>query len=208
MGISPKYPVFFVHSAIERHKPLFIPRGSAPNKAPLCKGGCPPPGGLGDWSPRLHSLPGSGVLAPSDEGAVGAADGGRDPRRRRGLTYLCGQRPRFFLPQGEALSAPHSLLFPTAHSAAGAPFYFIDSGRPTQGLPASDAALAARPRWAVAASPPKRERAAWRSKRKAPGGLRPSATEEGRTCPLDPGKLGEGASRKTSWGVGARFGFM
>ena len=157
---------FFVHSAIERHKPLFIPRGSAPNKAPLCKGGCPPPGGLGDWSPRLHSLPGSGVLAPSDEGAVGAADGGRDPHRRRSLTYLCGQRPHFFLPQGEALSAPHSLF---------------------RG---------------------KRERAAWRSKRKAPGGLRPSATEEGRTCPLDPGKLGEGASRKTSWGVGARFGFM
>ena len=54
----------------------------------------------------------------------------------------------------------------------------------------------------------KRERAAWRSKRKAPGGLRPSATEEGRTCPLAPGKLGEGASRKTTWGVGARFGFM
>ena len=43
----------------------------------------------------------------------------------------------------------------------------IDSGRPTQGLPASNAALAARPRRAVAASPPetvplersKRERA-------------------------------------------------
>ena len=30
----------------------------------------------------------------------------------------------------------------------------IDSGRPKCGLPASDAALAARPRWAVAASPP------------------------------------------------------
>ena len=74
MGIFPKYPVFFVHSAIERFVPLFIPRGSVPYKAPLCKGGWPPPGGLGDWIPRFHLLPGSGVLAPSVEGAVGAAD--------------------------------------------------------------------------------------------------------------------------------------
>ena len=32
------------------------------------------------------------------------------PRRRRGRTFFCGQRPRPYLPQGEALSAPHSLF--------------------------------------------------------------------------------------------------
>ncbi len=31
-------------------------------------------GGLGDCIPRFRLFPGSGVLAPSDEGAVGAAD--------------------------------------------------------------------------------------------------------------------------------------
>ena len=30
--------------------------------------------------------------------------------RRAALTNLCGQRPHLFLPQGEALSAPHSLF--------------------------------------------------------------------------------------------------
>ena len=42
-------------------------------------------------------------------------------------------------------------------TAQRGPRDFIGSGRPTQGLPASNAALAARPRWAVAASPRKRE---------------------------------------------------
>ena len=53
-----------------------------------------------------------------------------NPRRRRGLTRFCARRAHFFLPQGEALSAPHSLF------------------------------------------PGKKERAAWRSKRKAPGGFK------------------------------------
>ena len=30
--------------------------------------------------------------------------------RKAALTYFCSQRPRFFLPQGEASSAPHSLF--------------------------------------------------------------------------------------------------
>ena len=46
---------------------------------------------------------------------------GRKFRALRGLTYLCGQRPRPYSSQGEEPPAPHSLLFPTAHSAAGAP---------------------------------------------------------------------------------------
>ena len=62
-------------------------------------------------------------------------------------------------PAGRAPSPPFSFV-PHCAQRSGGPFYLIDSGRPTQGLPASDAALAARPRWAVAASPPKRERAA------------------------------------------------
>ena len=44
-------------------------------------------------------------------------------------------------------------------------------------------------------SPGKRERAAWRSKRKAPGGVRVSAPPEDEDGPLDPlTLLGEGAS--------------
>ena len=42
-------------------------------------------------------------------------------------------------------------LLPTAHGAAGSPFDWIDSGRLTHRSPASDAALAARPRRAVSA---------------------------------------------------------
>ena len=46
-------------------------------------------------------------------------------------------------------------LFPTkALLLRGPPFDFIDSGRPTHGLPSSDAALAARPRRAVAVLQP------------------------------------------------------
>ena len=50
---------------------------------------------------------------------------------------------------------PHHLFFlPHCAQRSGGPFYLIDSGRLTHRLPASNAALAARPRWAVAASPP------------------------------------------------------
>ena len=53
-------------------------------------------------------------------------------------------------------SGPFSFV-PHCAQRSGGPFNLIGSGRPTQGLPASNAALAARPRWAVAASPRKRE---------------------------------------------------
>ena len=66
------------------------------------------------------------------------------PRHRRGRTFFCGQRPRSYLPQGEALSAPHSLF------------------------------------------PGKRERAAWRSKRKAPGAPRLNDLHEARKGPWIP----------------------
>ena len=55
---------------------------------------------------------------------------------------------------------------PHCAQRSGGPFNLIDSGRPTQGLPASNAALAARPRRAVAASPRKRE---WGADRPPPG---------------------------------------
>ena len=75
--------------------------------------------------------------------------------RKAALTYFCGQRPRFFLPQGEASSAP--------------PFSF----------------------------PPGKENGPPGGPReKRPGDLRPSATEEGWMCPLDPALLGGGAPRK------------
>ena len=69
-------------------------------------------------------------------------------------------------PRGVLPSPPFSFV-PHCAQRSGGPFYLIDSDRPTQGLPASNAALAAWPRWAVAASPPetvplersKRERA-------------------------------------------------
>ena len=76
-----------------------------------------------------------------------------------GAFHASGRAEGILTPDDFSLVPPGGTisLFPTARGAAGAPFYFIDSGRPTQGLPASDAALAARPRWAVAASPPQRD---------------------------------------------------
>ena len=106
MGIFPKYPVFFVHSATKRLQ-----------------------GAVRSADRRCGPEPREGTQVP---------------RRRHGLTYLCGQRPHFFLPQGEALSAPHSLF---------------------RG---------------------KRERAAWRSKRKAPGAPRLNDLHEARMGPWIP----------------------
>ena len=91
-------------------------------------------------------------------GGPPAGDEGFPPQARPNLIL----RPKgalFSSPKGSAFGPPFSFV-PHCAQRSGGPFYFIDSGRPTQGLPASDAALAARPRWAVAASPPKRERAA------------------------------------------------
>ena len=49
-----------------------------------------------------------------------AAGGDEDSAPRRGLTHPCGQGPHFFLPQGEASSAPHSLFAAKRERAAGA----------------------------------------------------------------------------------------
>ena len=144
-------------------------------------------------------------------------------RPRPPRTYFPQQCLYFFpLPQGQGSLRP----FPAAPSAAGAPFYFIDSGRPTQGLPASDAALAARPRWAVAASPPKRERAAGAVQERTRQGDNRGISAEmqcgtasraardltGEPCsPVNPFFLdggfwlGESASRKPGGGVGGAF---
>ena len=63
----------------------------------------------------------------------------------------------------------------------------IDSGRPTQGLPASNAALAARRRSAAAASPQRKENGPLeRSKRKRARGSEAIMLDRKMKRPLDP----------------------
>ena len=80
--------------------------------------------------------------------------------RKAARAFPCAPKAALFIPSKRGASSPPFSFFPHCAGRSGGPFNLIDSGRPKCGLPASNAALAARPRWAVAASPPKRERAA------------------------------------------------
>ena len=125
-------------------------------------------------SPVIPFFFGRGIFSQALLGVQGAV-----------LFFRSGTHPhppwRFSLgpPGGPFSFVPHCA------QRSGGPFNLIDSSRPTQGLPASNAALAARPRWAVAASPPQRDGGAdrpphgvwaprprpWRKPRPPPGNL-------------------------------------
>ena len=88
----------------------------------------PRPGALLRGSCRRNRLRERPAPQAADDSAHSAAE-----------LNFAAKRPHFQPPPRGVFSAPPSLLFPTAHSAAGTPFYFIDSGRPRCGLPAADA---------------------------------------------------------------------
>ena len=135
MGIFPKYPVFFCafcHTA---------PPGRCSFRRQAVRSRAP----RGDASSAPQARPN---LSMRPEGAL----------RKKALPSAEYSAPRARdegtrLPGG-GRSAPPSLFCSPLRTAQRGPRDLIDSGRPKCGLPASDAALAARPRWAVAASPP------------------------------------------------------
>ena len=124
--------------------------------------------------PNLFMRPKAALFSPSKRGAFGPT-----------ISFYAAKGRAFSFPRGSAPSPPFSFV-PHCAGRSGGPFNLIDSGRPTQGLPASNAALAARPRWAVAASPPKREQAAGAVQEKSARDTedhRPTGSKNG---PLDP----------------------
>ena len=124
-------------------------------------------------------------------------------RRQRRVIVPRTARGRKIPPSGRKDGRPHHLFFvPHCAQRSGGPFYLIDSGRPTQGLPASNAALAARRRSAAAASPQRKENGPPGGPREnAPGAPRITARLEAKMGPWTPNR---GISAEMQCGTASR----
>ena len=140
--------------------------------------------------PNLFMRPKAALFTPSKRGAFGPT-----------ISFYAAKGRASFLPKGKC-SQPPILFIPHCAGRSGVPFYLIDSGRPTQGLPASNAALAARRRSAVAASPQRKENGPPGGPREnAPGAPRITARLEAKMGPWTPNR---GISAEMQCGTASR----